>query len=152
MRAMGLDIGSVTVGVSLSDGLKMIASSYTVIRYEVENEDLYKKIVDIIKEEEVDEVVVGMPYHMNGDFSVGCERSRRFIEGIKKIIDVKIIEIDERMSTVSAQNALLTFDVSRKKRKQVGKNCILIQLLAFLNIIIFERINKFYIKETCLLF
>ncbi len=119
MRAMGLDIGSVTVGVSLSDGLKMIASSYTVIRYEVENEDLYKKIVDIIKEEDVDEVVVGMPYHMNGDFSVGCERSRRFIEGIKKIIDVKVIEIDERMSTVSAQNALLTFDVSRKKRKQV---------------------------------
>ena len=40
MRAMGLDIGSVTVGVSLSDGLKMIASSYTVIRYEVENEEL----------------------------------------------------------------------------------------------------------------
>lgn len=119
MRAMGLDIGSVTVGVSLSDGLKMIASSYTVIRYEVENEDLYKKIVDIIKEEEVDEVIVGMPYHMNGDFSVGCERSRRFIEGIKKLIDVKFVEIDERMSTVSAHNALLTFDVSRKKRKQV---------------------------------
>ena len=119
MRAMGLDIGSVTVGVSLSDGLKMIASSYTVIRYEVENEELYQKIVDIIKEEEVDEVIVGMPYHMNGDFSVGCERSKRFIEGIKKLIDVKIIEIDERMSTVSAQNALLTFDVSRKKRKQV---------------------------------
>ena len=118
MRAMGLDIGSVTVGVSLSDGLKMIASSYTVIRYEIENEELYKKIVDIIKEEEVDEVIVGMPYHMNGDFSVGCERSKRFIEGIKKLIDVKIIEIDERMSTVSAQNALLTFDVSRKKRKQ----------------------------------
>ena len=119
MRAMGLDIGSVTVGVSLSDGLKMIASSYTVIRYEVENEELYQKIVDIIKEEEVDEVIVGMPYHMNGDFSVGCERSKRFIEGIKKLIDVKIIEIDERMSTVSAQNALFTFDVSRKKRKQV---------------------------------
>lgn len=119
MRAMGLDIGSVTVGVSLSDGLKMIASSYTVIRYEIENEELYQKIVDIIKEEEVDEVIVGMPYHMNGDFSVGCERSRRFIEGIKKLIDIKIVEIDERMSTVSAQNALLTFDVSRKKRKQV---------------------------------
>ena len=119
MRALGLDIGSVTVGVSLYDGLKMIASSYTVIRYEIENEELYKKIVDIIKEEEVDKVIVGMPYHMNGDFSVGCERSKRFIEGIKKLIDVKIIEIDERMSTVSAQNALLTFDVSRKKRKQV---------------------------------
>lgn len=119
MRAMGLDIGSVTVGVSLSDGLKMIASSYTVIRYEQENEALFKQIVDIIKEHEVDEVVVGMPYHMNGDFSVGCERTRRFEEKIKELIDIKIIEIDERMSTVSAQNALLTFDVSRKKRKQV---------------------------------
>ena len=85
MRAMGLDIGSVTVGVSLSDGLKMIASSYTVIRYEEENDDLFKKIVEIIKEEEVDEVIVGMPYHMNGDFSLGCERTRRFEEGIKKI-------------------------------------------------------------------
>ena len=119
MRAMGLDIGSVTVGVSLSDGLKMIASSYTVIRYEQENDELFQKIVDIIKEEEVDEVIVGMPYHMNGDFSLGCERTRRFEEQIKKLIDIKIVEVDERMSTVTAQNALLSFDVSRKKRKQV---------------------------------
>lgn len=119
MRAMGLDIGSVTVGVSLSDGLKMIASSYTVIRYEQENEELFQKIVDIIKKEEVDEVIVGMPYHMNGDFSLGCERTRRFEEQIKKLIDIKIVEVDERMSTVTAQNALLSFDVSRKKRKQV---------------------------------
>ena len=119
MRAMGLDIGSVTVGVSLSDGLKMIASSYTVIRYEQENDELFQKIVKIIKEEEVDEVVVGMPYHMNGDFSLGCERTRRFEEKIKELIDIKIIEVDERMSTVTAQNALLSFDVSRKKRKQV---------------------------------
>ena len=119
MRAMGLDIGSVTVGVSLSDGLKMIASSYTVIRYENEDEALFKKIVEIIKEQEVDEVIVGMPYHMNGDFSEGCLRTRRFEEKIKELIDIKIVEVDERMSTVSAHNALLTFDVSRKKRKQV---------------------------------
>jgi len=119
MRAMGLDIGSVTVGVSLSDGLKMIASSYTVIRYEEENDELFQKIVNIIKEEEVDEVIVGMPYHMNGDFSEGCARTRRFEEKIKSLIDIKIVEIDERMSTVTAQNALLAFDVSRKKRKQV---------------------------------
>lgn len=119
MRAMGLDIGSVTVGVSLSDGLKMIASSYTVIRYENEDDALFKRIVDIIKEQEVDEVIVGMPYHMNGDFSEGCQRTRRFEEKIKELIDIKIVEVDERMSTVSAQNALLTFDVSRKKRKQV---------------------------------
>lgn len=119
MRALGLDIGSVTVGVALSDSLKMFASSLTVIRYEQEDENLFKQIVDLIKENEVDEVVVGMPYHMNGDFSLGCERTRRFEEKIKSLIDIKIIEIDERLSTVSAQNALLQFDVSRKKRKQV---------------------------------
>lgn len=119
MRALGLDIGSVTVGVALSDPLKMIASSYCVIRYENEDENLFKQIVDIIKENEVDELVVGMPYHMNGDFSLGCERTRRFKEKILELIDIKIIEIDERMSTITANNALLSFDVSRKKRKQV---------------------------------
>lgn len=119
MRALGLDIGSVTVGVALSDSLKMIASSYCVIRYEKEDDDLFLKIVKIIQEQEVDEVVVGMPYHMNGDMSIGCERTRRFEKKIQELIDIKIIEIDERMSTISANNALLTFDVSRKKRKQV---------------------------------
>lgn len=118
-RAMGLDIGSVTVGVALSDQLKMIASSYKVIRYEIENDELFNEIVAIAKEREVDEIIVGMPYHMNGDFSLGCERTRRFEEKIKALCDIKIVEIDERMSTVSANNALLAFDVSRKKRKQV---------------------------------
>ena len=119
MRAMGLDIGSVTVGVALSDGLKMFASAHSVIRYEQEDDKLFEQIVSLIKENEVDELVVGMPFHMNGDFSVGCERTRRFEEKIKEKIDIKIIEIDERMSTVTAQNALLAFDVSRQKRKQV---------------------------------
>lgn len=119
MRAIGLDIGSVTVGIALSDSLKMIASSYDVIRYENETPELFEKIVKIIKEKDVDEVVVGMPYHMNGDVSLGCQRSERFIENILKLIDIKIVRIDERLSTVSANNALLTFDVSRKKRKQV---------------------------------
>ncbi len=119
MKAMGLDIGSVTVGVALSDGLKMIASAYSVIRYQQEDDELFKQIIKIVEEEEVDEIVVGMPYHMNGDFSLGCERTRRFEEKIRQLKNIKIIEIDERMSTVSAQSALLTFDVSRKKRKQV---------------------------------
>ena len=119
MKALGLDIGSVTVGIALSDSLKMFASAYSVIRYEEENDELFKQIVDIIKKEDVDVVVVGMPYHMNGDFSLGCERTRRFEEKIKQLIDIEIVEIDERMSTVTAQNALLAFDVSRKKRKQV---------------------------------
>ena len=97
MKALGLDIGSVTVGIALSDSLKMFASAYSVIRYEEENDDLFKQIVDIIKKEDVDVVVVGMPYHMNGDFSLGCERTRRFEEKIKQLIDIEIVEIDETL-------------------------------------------------------
>ena len=100
MRAMGLDIGSVTVGVALSDGLKMIANSYTVIRYEEENDALFNQIVNIIKEQEVDEVIVGMPYHMNGDFSVGCERTRRFEEKIKQL-EQKVKEQDQKIKDLN---------------------------------------------------
>ena len=119
MRSMGLDIGSVTVGIAMSDPLKMIASSYKVIRYEIENDDLFKEIVDIANQNEVDEIIVGMPYHMNGDFSEGCKRTRRFEDGISKYTKIPLIEVDERMSTVTAQKTLISFDVSRKKRHQV---------------------------------
>lgn len=119
MKAMGLDIGSVTVGVALSDELKMIANAYTVIRYSEENDDLYKQIVDIANNNNVDLIVVGMPYHMNKDESEGCIRSKRFIENIQKLTNIKIVTMDERMSTMAAQRSLLSFDVSRKNRKKV---------------------------------
>ena len=119
MKAMGLDIGSVTVGVALSDSLKMIANAYTVIRYQEENEEVIQKIIDIINQNEVDEVIIGMPYHMNKDESEGCLRSKRFKEMILMKKEIKIIFMDERLSTVSAQRSLLNFDVSRKNRKKV---------------------------------
>ena len=60
-----------------------------------------------------------MPYHMNKDESEGCQRSKRFKEAIEKKVNVKVILMDERLSTVSAQKSLLDFDVSRKKRKKI---------------------------------
>lgn len=119
MRAMGLDVGSVTVGVSLSDELKMIANSYTVIRYSEENDELFDSIIEIIKEKDVDVVVIGMPYHMNYDKSIGTERSIHFKEEIQKRIDIKVELVDERLSTVTAQHSLISANMQRKKRKQV---------------------------------
>lgn len=119
MKAMGLDIGSVTIGVALSDALKMIANAYTVIRYQTEGDEVIQQIVGIIVENEVDEIVIGMPYHMNKDESEGCLRSKRFKEAIEKKIKVKISFMDERLSTVSAQKSLIDFDLSRKKRKNI---------------------------------
>lgn len=119
MRAMGLDVGSVTVGIALSDPLKMIASSYKVIRYEEENDALFQEIVKIAIENEVDTIVVGMPYLLNKDESESCQRSKRFIQKLQSFVAMPILAIDERFTTTSAQKALLTFDVKRKKRREV---------------------------------
>ncbi len=119
MRVIGLDVGSVTVGIALSDPLKMIASCYVVLRYTDENE-VINEIINIIKEKEVDDVCIGMPYHMvNKDESEGCVRSKRFASLIKEKLDIPIHFQDERLSTVEATKSLLTFDVSRKNRKKV---------------------------------
>ena len=77
MRTMGLDVGSVTVGIALSDPLKIIASSYDVLKYEVENTELFDKIISIAKNNDVDLIVVGMPYllkNTNGNYS--CRKFR----------------------------------------------------------------------------
>ncbi len=118
MRTIGLDIGSVTVGVALSDPLKMIASSYVVLRYTDENQ-VVDEIIKIIQEKEVDDVCIGMPYHMNKDESEGCLRSKKFAQLIQQKIDIHIHFQDERLSTVAANRSLLTFDVRRKDRKKV---------------------------------
>ena len=83
MRTMGLDVGSVTVGIALSDPLKIIASSYDVLKYEVENTELFDKIISIAKNNDVDLIVVGMPYLLNKDKSESCQRSQRFIDKLK---------------------------------------------------------------------
>ncbi len=119
MRTMGLDVGSVTVGIALSDPLKIIASSYDVLKYEVENTELFDKIISIAKNNDVDLIVVGMPYLLNKDKSESCQRSQRFIDKLKAYKYCDVVSFDERFSTKSAEQTLIKFDVSRKKRKQI---------------------------------
>ena len=119
MRTMGLDVGSVTVGIALSDPLKIIASSYDVLKYEVENTELFDKIISIAKNNDVDLIVVGMPYLLNKDKSESCQRSQRFIDKLKAYNYWDVVSFDERFSTKSAEQTLIKFDVSRKKRKQI---------------------------------
>ena len=119
MRTMGLDVGSVTVGIALSDPLKIIASSYDVLKYEVENTEMFDKIISIAKNNDVDLIVVGMPYLLNKDKSESCQRSQRFIDKLKAYNYCDVVSFDERFSTKSAEQTLIKFDVSRKKRKQI---------------------------------
>ena len=119
MRYLGLDLGTKTLGLALSDELGIIASSYKVIRH---NED-YDGLISILKEEiisnRVGELVLGYPKNMNN--SIG-ERAQIALDFEKKLIEAFEIPVhmqDERLTTRQAENILISNDTSRKKRKKV---------------------------------
>lgn len=120
MRIMGLDVGSKTVGVALSDELGWTAQGLETIRInEEENMFGFDEIGKIINEYNVDKVVVGMPKNMNGTIGPRGEASRFYGEKLEELFRVPIVYWDERLTTMAAERVLLEADVSRKKRKKV---------------------------------
>lgn len=120
MRYLGLDLGTRTLGVAISDTSHIIASPLTVIRfpegqYEIALEEL-KKILD---EYQISKIALGLPKNMNGSEGFASERSRLFKELLEQNIDIPVYLVDERLSTIEAENILLEADLSRKKRKKV---------------------------------
>ena len=119
MRYLGLDLGTKTLGIALSDKLGIVASFYKSIRYEDEKE-LFKEIKSIVEKECVDKIVLGLPKNMNNSLGFRAEETIAFKEKLEKEIDKEIILEDERLTTVVAQKTLIDADLSRKKRKKVG--------------------------------
>ena len=120
MRVMGLDLGSRTCGVAVSDALCMIARAVETIRFEDEDNDVaLVRIKELIKEHEVHLIVLGLPKHMNGDIGVRAQISLDFKEKLENETGLRVVLIDERMTTMQANRVLLEADVSRKKRKKV---------------------------------
>ena len=120
MRAIGLDLGSKTLGIAQSDLLKMVANPVETYRFEEDDyEDALQYTLKFIKENQVDEVVLGLPKHMNGDVGIRGNLSIEFKDKIVENIDVKVILWDERCTSMQANKILIKGDVSRKKRKQV---------------------------------
>ena len=120
MRCLGLDLGTKTLGVALSDKANIIASPYKVLHYDGENYDiLFKDLDSIISLNEITDLVLGLPKNMNNTLGFAAERSLKFKEALEKRYDAKVVLVDERLSTVEATNYLLEADMSRKKRKKV---------------------------------
>ena len=119
MRYIGLDLGSRTLGVSLSDQNGIIASSYKIIRHEEEYEKLIDEVKKIIEEYKVDKIVLGLPKNMNGTIGPKGELSYKFKEMLEKGTGLEVFLEDERLSTREATNLLIQNDTSRKKRKKV---------------------------------
>ena len=120
MRCLGLDLGTKTLGLAMSDKSNMIASPYKVLHYDGENYQLlFDELDKIIELNGITNLVLGLPKNMNNTLGFAAERSLKFKEALEQRYDLEITLIDERLSTVEATNYLLEADVSRKKRKKV---------------------------------
>ena len=129
MRVLGLDLGSRTLGVSVSDALGMIAQPVTTIRFEEDDYDsAFEQVQTYIKEYQIKTVVLGMPKHMNGDVGIRGDISIMFKKRLETL-GVAVVLWDERLTTVAAQRILIAADVSRKKRKKVIDQMAAVQIL-----------------------
>ena len=120
MRCLGLDLGTRTLGLALSDKTNMIASPYRVLRWDGENYDLlFNELDTIIKDNNITDLVLGLPKNMNNSLGFAADRSLNFKEALEDRYHLEVTLIDERLSTVEATNYLLDADMSRKKRKKL---------------------------------
>lgn len=118
MRYLGLDYGSKTCGISISDATGLIASPLEVIRYE-ELSELINKIGNIINDKKIDKLVLGNPINLNGTISSRSEKTFDLKKELESKYNIEVIMQDERLSTTEAEKILISNNEKRKNRKKV---------------------------------
>lgn len=128
-RVIGLDLGSVTCGVAISDATGTVARTLKTIRFPQDDYDLcFDQVLSLLEEYEIKKVVLGLPKHMNGDIGERAQISIQFAKELEKE-GYEVTLWDERLTTVSATRILLEGDVSRKKRKKVIDQLAAVEIL-----------------------
>ncbi len=120
MRIIGLDYGTKTVGVAMSDPLGITAQAVETIERKQENKlrQTLARIEALVNEYGVEKIVLGLPKHMNNDMGERAEKALEFGEMLKKRTGLEVVMWDERLSTVSAERTLMESGVRRENRKQ----------------------------------
>lgn len=118
MRILGLDVGSKTIGVAISDPLGWTAQGITTIRRKNKSSDL-EEVKKICDEYSVETIVIGLPKNMNGTIGESGERVLALAEEIKEFTGISIEMWDERLTTVAAHKSMIAADFSREKRKKI---------------------------------
>ena len=121
MRIMGLDVGSKTVGVAISDPLGFTAQGVEIIQIDEEAGEFgFERLGELVKQYNVDKFVVGLPKNMNNTEGPRVEASKAYGDQIKELFNIQVDYQDERLTTVQAERMLVEqADVSRGKRKKV---------------------------------
>ena len=120
MRIMGLDYGTKTVGVAISDALGLTAQGIETIQRKEENKlrRTLARSEELVREYEVDKIVLGFPKHMNNDVGERAKKSLEFKEMLVRRTGLDVVMWDERLTTVEAERTLIESQVRRENRKQ----------------------------------
>ena len=120
MRIMGLDFGSKTVGVAVSDPLYITAQGVEIIRREQENKlrKTLARIEELVKEYEVEEIVLGLPKNMNNSIGERAEKTLEFKAMLERRTGLNVVMWDERRTTVAADKTMMEVGVRRENRKK----------------------------------
>ena len=117
-RKMGIDYGDVRIGIAFTDLLCTISSPYEVYKTRSEEEDL-KYLADLAKKQETDEIVFGLPLNMDGTEGERAEVTRNFAGKLSEISGLPVSFVDERLTSVEAEDILISAGVRREKRKEM---------------------------------
>lgn len=118
MKYLGLDLGTKTLGLAITDKNGTVAVPFKVLRYD-NIEKLIDELLIVIEEEQIDEIVLGLPKNMNNSLGFASERSVNFKNILETKTSKKIHLVDERLSTKEAENILISTNTSREKRKKI---------------------------------
>lgn len=120
MKVLGLDLGTRTCGIAISDALGMMAHGVETFRFE---ENQYKKAIqhvqELVKTHRVSKIVLGLPKNMNGSIGERGQVTQEFAKKLEEATNVTVILWDERLTTMQVERVLIQADVSRSKRKKV---------------------------------
>jgi putative Holliday junction resolvase len=117
-RLMGLDLGTKTIGLALSDIMRTIATPLQTIRREKFTTDI-KILLQLAKEHDVSAFVIGMPFNLDGSEGPRAQATRAFARNLGQHTELPLVFWDERLSTVAVERTLLEADASRKRRAEV---------------------------------
>ena len=119
MRYLGLDLGSKTLGIAISDGTNTIANVLTTLRFEEYDYDsIMEPLRKIIDDNNISKIILGYPKNMNNTIGPRAEITLEFKKKLEEELSIVVVLEDERLTSVISNNILISADISRKKRKK----------------------------------
>lgn len=116
-RILAVDLGEQRIGLALSDPTQQIATGFRTIRRGLRDEDV-SAIQAIVTDEDVERIIVGMPFSMNGQIGVQAELTRRWVDFLQQHMETPVETLDERLTTAQAHRTLDSMGVKRRRRRQ----------------------------------